>query len=73
MAWLLAVVCLLTRPVMPEVIYRVDPLGKCFVLFSLFRISVTRTETETAMAKSRDRDGKRNSGSDRVSLGAGYM
>ncbi|XP_051862320.1 uncharacterized protein LOC117574907 isoform X2 [Drosophila albomicans] len=26
-AWLLAVVCLLTRPVMPEVIYRVDPLA----------------------------------------------
>lgn len=35
-AWLLAAVCLLTRPVMPEVIYRVDPLGKCFVLFSFF-------------------------------------
>ncbi|XP_017874613.1 PREDICTED: uncharacterized protein LOC108621674 isoform X1 [Drosophila arizonae] len=26
-AWLLAAVCLLTRPVMPEVIYRVDPLA----------------------------------------------
>lgn len=67
LAWLLAVVCLLTRPVMPEVIYRVDPLGKCFVLFSLFRISTTET------ARAKNRDSNRDRERDRVSLGAGYM
>lgn len=45
-AWLLAAVCLLTRPVMPEVIYRVDPLGKCFVLFFLlFFLYISATST----------------------------